>query len=649
MMTSPQKLTIALLLLFGLLGGLWSARNRMAVEAANRTVALCIDDLEVRQLAALTGHKPEALLAQLKAAGATHVAVSERTVGDLLQSGELHGQGGLLVGSPQIAQSTITRVLAAGLGLVPDTCNIRGLLPVGGTMPELGVLYDPHACTAIKAAGLQIVARPMPDYLLTPKAVEASLQGAKDTSARIVCFNGVSVAGGAKLAKETADILNRLGLQFGFVELVPQDGAANLAAALHYQIIRTHSISQDEMLKTPVSRGLDRFTLAVTERGIRLCYIRLTLNPQPDIVAANVAYLQSIHEGLAKAGYTFGEPQPYQPLSVPKPALALLALGVIGGALWLLMEMLRPNDAWFWGLGAIGVVMALGGSMAAPGLIQALFPLKAAVVFPTLAILLGASQAGAVAEGRATAGLLRAVALVIVAAAITAVGGFLIAGMLSATPYMTQIAQFRGVKLAELLPMVLVLGVMVARTYGSGSVSPRTPDERAAAPATASAAASEWGRLRGGLIAVAEAVVKYWHAIAVFLVLGLVAFMIMRSGNESAVEVSGFELKLRALLDQILVVRPRTKEILFGFPALLLGLTLLLRGRPRTAWLWLTFGVIGLISMTNTFCHLHTPLTVSLLRVVNGVWVGLLVGILWLVAKAVGERILRLVWWTSES
>jgi hypothetical protein len=156
-----------------------------------------------------------------------------------------------------------------------------------------------------------------------------------------------------------------------------------------------------------------------------------------------------------------------------------------------------------------------------------------------------------------------------------------------------------------------------------------------------------WALLRRGFTAAAEALVKYWHAIAVFLVLGLVAFMIMRSGNESAVEVSGLEMKLRALLDQILVVRPRTKEILFGFPALLLGLTLLLQGRPRTVWVWLTFGLIGLISMTNTFCHLHTPLHVSLLRVANGIWVGVLVGVLWLVAKMVGERLLRAIWWTD--
>lgn len=625
-MTNAQRVAVAILLMLGLIGALWSARSRVAVERANRTVALCVDDLEVRQLAALTGQAPAALMAQLKQAGATHVAVSERTLGELLQTGELRmreeASSRWIWGALSTVMPVATRLEEAGFYGVQTRLmgsgNVLPAPPVLLTMPRLGLLYDREVIGTISNAGLGVVARPMPDYLLTPQAVEASLAAARDIGAQTVLFNGVSVAGGPKMAKQTAEIMRRLGLQFGFVELVPQDGAANLAGALNYQIIRTHSISQEEMVKTPPSRGLDRFTLAVTERGVRLCYVRLLLNPQAGIVDANVAYLSSIRDGLGKAGYGFGDPQPFQPLSVPAAALALMALGVVGGGLWLVMEMLRPRDCWFWGLGIVGVIVALGG-FAAPSLVQALFPLLAAIIFPTLAVLFVASVAG-----RTSGGAGKAAGLVIVAAAVTVLGGLLSAGMLSSSPYMMQIAQFRGVKLAQLLPLVLVLAVMVGRTFavtGEG-----------------------WPGLRRGLTTAAEAFVKYWHALAVVAILGLVAFMIMRSGNESAVEVSSLELRLRALLDQILIVRPRTKEILFGFPALLLGLTLLLQRRPRTVWLWLTFGVIGLISLTNTFAHLHTPLGVSLLRVVNGIWVGILVGFLWLAAKWIGERLLRIIW-----
>ncbi|MCE5238902.1 DUF5693 family protein [bacterium] len=671
-MTLSQRIAVAALLLLGLMGALWSARNRMAVERANKTVALCVDDVEVRQLAALTRQRPERLLDQVKQAGMTHVAVSERTLGEFLQTGRLSAPNrppvppGMVLLQGSYDRGVTTALMAklpgayeggASAPLVPDRPYLGwgpGLVvpQMALTMLDLGVGYDPDTVQMIREAGLLMVARPMPDFLLTPEAVEGSMRQARELSDTVL-FNGVSVAGGAGLAKQTAEIIDRNHLEFAFVELVPQDGATNLAAALKYQIIRTHSISQEEMLKTSPSRGLDRFTLGVTERNIRLCYIRLMLSPQPDIVEANLAYVRSIHDALAKAGYQFGDPQPFRPLSVPRPALMLMVLGVVGGGLWLLMEMLRPRDCWFWGLGAFGAVAGVGASVAARGLAEAAFPLLAAAIFPTLAILVVASRARAAGESWAVgntdgaprpAPAWKAIGLVILTAALTALGGLLVAGMLSSSAYMMQIGQFRGVKLAQLLPLVLVLGVMVGRTYGAvGAVTDRDlPGSGSVTPPTG------WAGLRSGLVNAGEALVKYWHAIAVFVVLGLVAFMIMRSGNESAVEVSGLELKLRAVLDQILVVRPRTKEILFGFPALLLGLTLLLRGRPRTAWVWLTFGTIGLISLTNTFCHLHTPLSISLLRVINGIWVGLLVGIVWLAAKWVGERLLRAIWWTER-
>jgi hypothetical protein len=86
------------------------------------------------------------------------------------------------------------------------------------------------------------------------------------------------------------------------------------------------------------------------------------------------------------------------------------------------------------------------------------------------------------------------------------------------------------------------------------------------------------------------------------------------------------ELKLRSLLDQLLIVRPRTKEFLIGHPALFLSVALapLWGRRVSLPLLWL--GTIGQVSLINTFCHIHTPLSVSLLRAFNGLWTGILLG-----------------------
>ncbi len=274
--------------------------------------------------------------------------------------------------------------------------------------------------------------------------------------------------------------------------------------------------------------------------------------------------------------------------------------------------------------------------------------LGAGVIFPSLAILHTALVADQTLPPKMSPGALRclvmelaptgsplrpylgAIGLTARAAFLTALGGLILAGALSSSDYMMQVSQFRGVKLAQLLPMVLVLVATLARSL---------PAWRESVPG--------WAAWRAALVAAGGAVVRYWHAIAIMVALGTVAFMVMRSGNQSAVEVSEFELRLRAILDQVLLVRPRTKEILVGYPALMLGLWLLLRGRPRASWVLLSLGAISQVSLLNTFCHLHTPLTVSLLRAVNGLWVGLAVGGVWWLLRFAGERVLRVIWWSS--
>jgi hypothetical protein len=42
--------------------------------------------------------------------------------------------------------------------------------------------------------------------------------------------------------------------------------------------------------------------------------------------------------------------------------------------------------------------------------------------------------------------------------------------------------------------------------------------------------------------------------------------------------------------------------------------------------LLLLLGAVGQASLVNTFCHLHTPLLISLVRTANGLWLGLAIG-----------------------
>lgn len=85
------------------------------------------------------------------------------------------------------------------------------------------------------------------------------------------------------------------------------------------------------------------------------------------------------------------------------------------------------------------------------------------------------------------------------------------------------------------------------------------------------------------------------------------------------------------------MVRPRFKEI---FAHALAPVALLI---PWPTWIkngMLMLIAVGIASILNTFSHYHTPLAISLFRVLNGILVGLILGGLGLI---VVRRLRK--WW----
>jgi hypothetical protein len=118
----------------------------------------------------------------------------------------------------------------------------------------------------------------------------------------------------------------------------------------------------------------------------------------------------------------------------------------------------------------------------------------------------------------------------------------------------------------------------------------------------------------------------------VFLVGTAAAVYLMRSGNYSAVPVSGGERHFRDVLEAVFTTRPRFKEFFVGHPLLILALFIKQETAPEPkkemTWrilLWL--GMIGQISIINTFLHFHTPYELCLLKSLHGLWLGALISL----------------------
>ena len=251
-------------------------------------------------------------------------------------------------------------------------------------------------------------------------------------------------------------------------------------------------------------------------------------------------------------------------------------------------------------LWALVLLAACAGLAAFGDIGRKMVALLSALVFPTLAAL-NAVRLAPESPTPAAHVLRRSIGRLLVAIATTCAGGVLIVGLLSERQFMLRVDQFAGVKAAHLIP-VLALALLYA-----GGIAWKS---------------EVWGiqrrKLARTLREISANPILWWQIIAVIFAAAVVGLMVLRSGNDSGLEVSSWEIKCRAILDRILYVRPRTKEFLVGYPALVAGIAFALRGRRQWAAPLIVFGSIGLISALNTFCHIHTPLPVSAWRIVNG-------------------------------
>ncbi len=201
------------------------------------------------------------------------------------------------------------------------------------------------------------------------------------------------------------------------------------------------------------------------------------------------------------------------------------------------------------------------------------------------------SYGAALAAGLRTAGVAYLFALL---------GALVVVGLLSVPLMMQEIDRFSGVKLVLAVPPLLAFVLYVyTRRFGN---EPPGPEQSALAP------------------------VRVYQLALLVLLAGAAFLILSRSGNQSDITPSTFELSLRSDLTAVLGVRPRFKEFLIGVPLLMLLPALRIDQRRLFGWLFAIAAAIGTADVVDTFSHLHTPLLISLLRTVNGAVLGVFVG-----------------------
>ena len=647
-----------LLLGVGLLAGLVSGKHRYGAEARNRRVELVIDYADAQLLANTARRRAmDETLTQLHQAGITTVAVTEDTLGTLLGNGVLlppqrDGDTTVLTFAPgfpgqrqrvleNLREKTSLTVTSDG----PDSLRVNAPWPQFNGTP---IGLDDDAVQTVQRNHLLVAPRLLNFPGVTTQNIAWELAQTKaqcETPDGIgpLIFSGAAVLGNRALIPVTADEIARDGLTYGSVEFAKTFGDDDLSRRAAARTVRVHSIGTDEMGTMDEPTAIERFVRAARERNIRVCYVRLFTNglmDSPDVVQANTEFVGKIVDGLHEARVAFapplklGQAHPYAAgpgETDPKPGLilrVLMAWGVMAGLVLLLRVFLGLQGRAL--RGALLAALLVGTALAIPGTGakgREILALLAACVFPTLGLCAFALPAASPNVSLPTSAVLkRAFGAYARMTALTLTGIVLVVGLLAGRLFLIKVDEFFGVKLVLVTPVLLV-----AAFYALG-LAALGPD-------------AGWATRRERVLETLRSVAAQPLLVGQ-IVIGLVALValavfVARSGNDPGVGVSAAELKTRALLDRFLFVRPRTKEFLLGHPALFFALAAAFAGRfPRAILPLLVIGAIGQSSLMDTFCHLHTPLFISLLRGLIGWALGAVIGA---IAFAVALRVAPLV------
>lgn len=181
------------------------------------------------------------------------------------------------------------------------------------------------------------------------------------------------------------------------------------------------------------------------------------------------------------------------------------------------------------------------------------------------------------------------------------IGSIGMGAMLSGVDYYINNDIFRGIKLSLLVPMfytAVLFYLLFIKTKGSKFIS-------------------DVYRLLNANIKV------YWVLIG-GVVLIIAGYYIIRSGNVS--EINPIEAKMRSTMTELFAARPRTKEFLVGYPALILLVYYMKKTDIKLIqWLLAIGASILTASVTNSFCHVFTDYSIIVSRTINGLIVGLII------------------------
>ncbi len=578
--------------------------ERWERESQSKVVELVVDWNDIEWVGKIEGTDPLLLAEQLKKEGFDTLGISELTWRQLVSQGRAVSVAPSPFSSPllryfQISDPLLRETVKNHLLLlgkeVEEKGEILGVNILYEEEDKIGVGWDYRVLQSLQEQGFHLILRPYNRYNIPPSVLENLLQEKVWEVAEGVIFSGDSVLGAPRLdsLRLLSSFLEEKGLFWGYLEFVGQKGESTLASLVSPFTLRAHSIPPEELKGYTPAEARDRFLRAVKERSVPILYLRLFTDP-PGFGNwdKNLSYLVSVKKALTDNGYTVGKVSvPFPSFSPPLYSLIFFSLALSFFAFYFWGSFFRSS---FWVIPLCFIPLA-GLIFYNPLWGMRVLGLLAGIIYPTLGVII---LIDTIFSGK---GKLQGLGW----AFITLFSGALTVSLgLYNWLFVLRIYQYWGVKVSLLVPPLLTLLYLFRKGY--------------------------WGlSIRQVLL---EDLKRFELLVVAFL--GVAALLYLtRSGNFPLLPAGGLEIRIRALLERLLFMRPRTKEFLIGYPALWL-LFYWNKDKVRPSYsliLWLGVAV-GFATFFNSFCHIHTPFLYILLRFLNALVLSLPVAVIYIIA-----------------
>ncbi|MDR1651793.1 MAG: DUF5693 family protein [Synergistaceae bacterium] len=608
-----------LMLIIAVLLSSYDLCRRLSVEWSHRTVAIAVEYRDIVLLSRQAGEEPGVIYSRMKNRGAEGITAVELTGKDLasgilpISYGSLSmfrpilrfalslplDRAALLVDNEDPLLPQILDYLRVRMSDIVTLATADGTLIVlpasTDELADSGVLPDFPALIFAESVGTASLYRPHSAPGVDGSAAAECLKWLRSRYPSISCIIPAGqVAAGYPELGPIVKALKDMGVPVAQAEFVRQIGVSELYSGMDPELLPLHSVVREELISRRLTRAqiIERMIRAVHERSIRVILLRPYELYSVGRLTPFLDDMQSIRDALTARYYGTGWPD-----TIPMFRATIgAALGVAIIFAVMIWSYIRRY------LGELGA--ELGAVEMTASASAALILGVCAWAIPSVSKLMGGLTAAMLATeatiwaldryDKPFYGLLAGLFIVLA-------GGFAIAAFYGTSAAMLRLTPFSGVKLTLLLPPVLILANDLKQR-----IHPESMLDIITRPPL-------WGELM----------------LACFILAGAL-ILTVRSDNASF--VPGWEIRFRDLLERILWVRPRTKEFLVGYPCLIIYYVMERRGWMEHYREIFRLGAsAAFASAVNSFCHFHTILPLTVVRVLNGWCLGIVVGFVVLV------------------